>query len=81
MVHNSYDGNSCMTRQPITFGKLYLSNDILTCNNSKWTIFIMVQQNIVYAPYLAEWSMESNRPSPLYTLSLTNFNDCTRLAW
>ena len=72
MVHNSYDGNSCMTRQPITFGKLYLFNGILTCNNSKWTIFIMVQQNIVYAPYLAEWPMESNRPSPLQTLSLTN---------
>ena len=45
-----------------------------------WMIKPMVQQNIVYVPYLAEWPMLSWRPSPASTTSWS-FNFSSSFFW
>ena len=51
-----------------------------TWTSSKCTIFIMVDENIVQTPYLAECPMESNLPSPDQTTSFMSLSLLTRPA-
>ena len=45
---------------------------------AKWTILEMLLLNMVYTPYLAQWAIESKRPSPYQvSVSLTPFNFCS----
>ena len=50
-----------------------------TWTKSKCTIFMIVVQNMVYAPYLAECPTESNLPSPVHSTSFSCLILLTRL--